>query len=323
MMHNHYFGSQVSFLIALGLALLPGNTSAADGVKITEAGGKLRVEINGELFTEYYYQDVPRPYLYPVIGPDGAGVTRNWPLKTTPNEDHDHPHHRSIWFAHGAINGCDFWTEGLATGKTVHEKFIDVSSGAQTGVIKSLNKLVNNKGEDIGTEIQTIRFYSLPKDRMFDFDVTLVADHAPLTFGDTKEGSMAIRVAESMKLGTAKKPGAGHIVLSTGLRDEKTWGKRAEWCDYYGPVEGKIIGIAMFDYPQNPRFPTWWHVRDYGLFAANPFGVHDFEKKLPGTGDLTVPAGQSITFRHRIYIHEGDEKQGKVAARCQEYVRSR
>jgi hypothetical protein len=109
--------------------------------------------------------------------------------------------------------------------------------------------------------------------------------------------------------------------MSTGARDEDTWGTRADWCDYYGPVEGKTVGVAIFDHPQNPRHPTWWHVRDYGLFAANPFGRHDFEKlEDKSVGNLTVPAGKSITFRYRFYIHEGNEKEAKVAEKYAEYA---
>ena len=107
---------------------------------------------------------------------------------------------------------------------------------------------------------------------------------------------------------------------STGVRDADTWGKRAAWTDYSGLVNGKIVGVAIFDHPDNPRHPTWWHVRDYGLFAANPFGVHDFEKKPEGTGNLTIPAGESVTFRYRIYMHEGDEKQGDVAIQYKAYI---
>ena len=110
---------------------------------------------------------------------------------------------------------------------------------------------------------------------------------------------MAIRLAETMRLKANKfnagKP-TGHIVMDTGVRDGETWGKRAKWCDYHGPVEGKIMGVAILDHPQNPRHPTWWHVRDYGLFAANPFGVHDFEKKSAGEGNLVIPATNASTM---------------------------
>ena len=129
---------------------------------------------------------------------------------------------------------------------------------------------------------------------------------------------MAIRVAETMKLKHAGEH--GHIVNSAGQRDNDTWGKRADWCDYYGPVGGSIAGIAMFDHPQNPRHPTWWHVRDYGLFAANPFGRHDFESLSDkSAGNLVVPSGKSITFRYRFYLHTGDTEQASVAKKYQEY----
>jgi hypothetical protein len=168
-----------------------------------------------------------------------------------------------------------------------------------------------------------MRIYA-PRDehqRMFDFEITLRPSDGDLTFGDTKEGTMAVRLAETMRL--QGKVGHGHIVNSEGIRDDQTWGKKADWCDYYGPVEGKIVGMAIFDHPENPRHPTWWHVRDYGLFAANPFGKHDFEKLPDKTaGNLVVPAGKTITFRYRFYLHEGDAEQGGVAEKYREYLNS-
>ena len=176
-------------------------------------------------------------------------------------------------------------------------------------------------GTVVCTDDRTLRIYepANSSERILDFDITLHASNGELTFGDTKEGTMAIRLAETMKL---KGPiGHGHIVNSEGVRDDETWGKRANWCDYYGPVDSKTVGVAIFDHPQNPRHPTWWHVRDYGLFAANPFGQHDFEKLTnKSAGNLTVPAGGSLTFRYRFYLHEGDEMQAHVAQRYQEYI---
>ena len=135
---------------------------------------------------------------------------------------------------------------------------------------------------------------------------------------------MALRLAETMRLKPNKSNvgnPTGHIVNSEGVRDGATWSKRAAWCDYYGPVDGHLVGVAIFDHPANPRHPTWWHVRDYGLFTANPFGRHDFEKLPDKTaGNLVVPAGQSVTFRYRFYFHEGDEQQAQVAARYAEYA---
>ena len=294
------------------------------GVQIIQLADRLRVEINGQLFTEYFFKDVPRPYCYPLIGPGETAMTRNWPMKTVPDEEHDHPHHRSLWFAHGAVNGQDCWSEQKNFGKTLHDGFIEVKSGQDFGVIKSRNKWVASDGKLLCTDERTLRIFNpgAASERILDFEITLHPADGDLTLGDTKEGTMAVRLAETMRV--KGKVGHGHIVNSAGVRDGDTWGKRADWCDYYGPVDGKTVGIAMFDHPENPRHPTGWHVRDYGLFAANPFGQHDFEK-LPdkAAGDLVVPAGKSITFRYRFYLHEGDDQQAKVAAKYDEYVKTR
>jgi hypothetical protein len=297
------------------------------GVRLTELADRVRVEINGEPFTDYVFKDVPRPFLYPLLGPAGLPMTRNFPMKEVPGEDRDHKHHRSLWFTHGAVNGHDFWAEAKNFGKIVHDGFAEVTSGKDAGVIRSRNKWVASDGKVIATDELTLRVYNRPaNERLFDFEITIHASNGELTFGDTKEGSMAIRLNETMRLKhnkeNAGKP-TGHIVNSEGVRDGATWGKRAAWCDYYGPVEGKIVGVAIFDHPQNPRHPTWWHVRDYGLFAANPFGRHDFES-LPdkAAGNLVVPSGKSVTFRYRFYVHEGDEKQAKVADRYAEYTKN-
>jgi len=297
---------------------------AADGVQITEQPDKLRVEINGKLFTEYHFgKDAPHVYFYPVLGPGGTPMTRNWPMKEVEGEERDHHHHRSLWFSHGAVNGIDFWAETPKAGKIVHDKMLEVKGGPTFGIIRSANKWVAPDGQVVMTDESTFRVQARPDtERLFDFEITLKAGGKEIVLGDTKEGTMAIRINEAMRLSHGKgKPGTGHIVQSTGVRDDATWGKRADWCDYHAPLEGKVVGIALFDHPSNPKHPTWWHVRDYGLFAANPFGIHDFERKEPGAGNLTIPPGKSLTFKYRFYMHEGDEVQAKVAEHYQEYVK--
>ncbi len=290
-------------------------------VQITELPDRLRIELEGKLFTEYFYKDVPRPYFYPLMGPGELPMTRNWPMKDVPGEEHDHKHHRSLWFTHGSVNGHDFWSEDKDFGKIVHDGFTEIKSGNESGVIRSKNKWVTADGTLVCTDERTFRVYAPGKagERIFDYEITLHPAQGELRFGDTKEGSMAVRLAETMRL----KGKVGHIVNSAGVRDEQTWGKRAEWCDYYGPVEGKTVGIAIFDHPQNPRHPTWWHVRDYGLFSANPFGQHDFEKlKDKAAGDLVVTSGKSITFRYRFYLHQGTDQEAQVASKYKDYVDS-
>jgi len=318
----------------MALVLLTGCSSAAlaqdkqpagsgQGVQIKELPDRLRIELNGQLFTEYFFKDVPRPYFYPLIGPGEVEMTRNFRMKNLPDESHDHKHHRSLWYAHGSVNGHDFWSEDKDFGKAVHDGFTEVKSGEKEGIIRSRDKWVAADGKVICTDERTWRIYNPgpAHERVLDFEIIMHASNGDLTFGDTKEGTMALRLAETMRL--KGKVGQGHIVNSEGVRDGQTWGKRAAWCDYYGPVDGKAVGVAIFDHPQNPRHPTWWHVRDYGLFAANPFGKHDFES-LPdkSAGNLSVPAGQSVTFRYRFYLHEGNEQQAQVDDRYKEYVKS-
>ena len=313
------------FLATVWLSLAAAAVAADGGVKITEQEDRLRVELNGELFTEYHFKGAPHVYFYPLIGPGGVNMTRHYPMKQdSEGEDHDHGHHRSLWYSHGAVNGIDFWAETPKAGKIVHDKFLEVKAGKDSGVIRSANKWIAPDGTITCTDERLFRVYARPKnERLFDFEVTIRAADQELVLGDTKEGTMAVRLAETMRLTPNKfnqaKP-TGNIVLSTGVTGKDTWGKQAPWCDYSGPVEGKTLGVAIFDHPSNPRHPTWWHVRDYGLFAANPFGVHDFEKKPQGTGDLKVEAGKSITFKYRFYVHEGDEKRGKVAEHYAEYA---
>jgi len=292
--------------------------TGASGVKITKQEKTLRVDINGKLFTEYCFKDVPRPYFYPVIGPTGVPIIRHWPMKEGKDEAQDHVHHRSLWFTHGEINGHDFWGEGGKSGKIVHDKFLKVTYGRDIGVIQANNKYVARDGQVICTDTRTHRFYNRPDGQLMDFEITIHASQGKVVMGDTKEGSMAIRVAPWLRL--KGKVGKGHILNSEGHRDGQTWGKRAAWCDYYGPEKDQIVGVAIFDHPQNPKHPTWWHVRDYGLFAANPFGVHNFENKPKGVGDITIPAGESLTFKYRFYFHKGDTNQAKVAEHYREYA---
>jgi hypothetical protein len=320
------FRAGVSFgmLIAASVLLAdPRQLQAADGVNIKEADGKLRIEVNGELFSEYHYAATSRPFLYPILGPGGSTMTRNWPMKEVGGEEQDHPHHKSLWWTHGEVNGVDFWSESNKAGRTLHDRFLEIASGKDFGVIKSRNKLVTKEGLVVGEVDFNIRIHASQGERTLDWETTIRATEGELKFGDTKEGTMGIRLNETMRLKPNKdnvgKP-TGHIVNSEGIRDDQTWGKRAAWVDYYGPVDGQVLGVAMFDHPSNTRHPTWWHVRDYGLFAANPFGVHDFEKKPAGTGELVVPKGETLTFRYRFYLHRGDEKEGRVADRYREYI---
>ncbi|MCS7089391.1 MAG: PmoA family protein [Verrucomicrobiota bacterium] len=288
---------------------------------------RVRVETNGQLFTEYWFKNVPKPYCHPLVGPRQSILTRLWPMQEFHGEDRDHPHHRGFWYAHGNVNGVDFWTEGPNRGRIVHQEFLEMRDQGDIVQWRARNHWIAPDGRILCTDERTLRFTTTVEDARFvDFDITLIASHGPVVFGDTKEGTLAVRVAESMRV----RPNAAHagsprgtIVTSQGHRDGTAWGQRAAWCDYSGRVSGRAVGIAIFDHPENPRHPTWWHVRDYGLFAANPFGRHDFEQIADSSaGNLVIPAQERVTFRYRLYLHEGDATEAAVAEQYAAWIRS-
>jgi hypothetical protein len=317
----------VSFLLSAGLGSLHAADSGDHSVKLTTASDRVKIEIGGSLFTEYVFAGAKRPYLYPVLATDGTALTRDFPMKETPGEDHDHPWHRSLWFAHSVVNGVDFWNEGNGDvgrspkdkGSIEHETLAETKSG-DVGLIRATNRWVAPDGKLICTDETVLRFRGTDETRQIDFEVTLHAlPDTPLLIGDNKDGTMAMRLAQWMtmphKYQKQDLPGEGHIVTSTGARDAEAWGKRADWCDYFASHNGKVYGVAIFDHPKNLRHPTWWMARDYGLFGANPFGQHDYEnlKDQPHIGDYTIPAGGSLTLRYRFVFHLGDEKAARLA----------
>ena len=295
-----------------GLALNP-----VARVSFGERGRDVRVLLEGRPFTEYRVEGSPKPYLFPILGPTGAPMTRAYPMETVEGEDRDHPHQRSFWFTHGKVNGIDFWSEQGRHG-TIREtgrKTIAGDHPAPVGLIVTTDDWLAPDGATVCTDERTLRFYDTRATRVIDFDVTIQATAGPVTFGDTKEGMFGLRVASSMDV---RRKGGGKITNAEGITDQAAWGKASPWVDYTGPVEGQTVGIAILNHPDSFRYPTTWHVRDYGLFAANPFGWHDFGRKE--SGDYTIPAGQSIRFAYRVIFHKGDTASADIPAAFKVYA---
>ncbi len=301
------------------------SASFAD-VTFEEKSDRVSVNINGSLFTEYRHGDASHVYYYPVIGPGGAKMTRSFPMEKVEGEAQDHPHHRSLWFSHGNVNGVDFWAEAASSGgkppkqplgAIEHVKVLAMESGKESGTLKTSQKWTAPDGSVPLTSVQVLRVHAGPdSERVFDFEVTLTAGEKDAVFGDTKEGSGAIRIAESMRLKQPKAPGQRHILNDSGLKDDKVWGEHAKWVTMSGPIAGKPYSITFMDHPSNLRHPTRWHARDYGLFAANPFCEADMDKtQAKGAGDYTLKAGTSLTFKYRFAITEGDETAAKQGER--------
>jgi hypothetical protein len=289
--------------VAISLSTIAAAELSADK---TEKGAT--VKIDGKPFAEYVIDSGKKPIVWPIIGPTGKAMTRAYPMEAA-KDTKDHPHHRSLWFSHGDVNGIDFWTEGNGKGTVKHQEFVKVQGG-KTAVIITRNNWLGPDGKKVLEDERTFTFAADENARWIDFDITLKASEGKVKFGDTKEGTFGMRVPDTMRVDSKK---GGRIVNSKGQTDDAAWGVPAEWVDYSGPVDGENVGIAIFDHPSSFKSPTYWHVRTYGLFAANPFGLQDFPNGAGKDGSATLAQGETMKFRYRIYLHKGDEKIGKVS----------
>ncbi|MBL9202495.1 MAG: PmoA family protein [Opitutaceae bacterium] len=288
----------------------------------------VRIEIGGAHFSDYLYAGWPKPCLYPIRDADGTRYTRDHPFKKNAAEVPDHDWHRGVWFAHGAVNGHDLWREipEKKTGRIVLDQILETRPGP-TGLLRVRQLWQTHDGKTLLTDETAIRITRTAAATLLDYDVTLRATHGPVTLGDTEEGTMAVRVNEHLRVthgkNPNKRPGTGALVNSAGDSGIPAWGKRAAWADYSGPLpDGRVIGIALLEHPQNFRHPTWWHARDYGLLSANPFGRHDFEKlkDQPTLGDHVIPAGGALTLRYRLVFHRGDTASANIAGTFAAYA---
>ncbi|MCM8822449.1 MAG: PmoA family protein [Candidatus Omnitrophica bacterium] len=276
--------------------------------------GILDIMIGQEYFSSYHYgNNVVRPFLNPLITVNGKSVLRP-PVAEGNPEKLDHIHHRGLWVAHGDINGVDNWSETTGHGWTVHQEFIEITSGPVFGRLHAKSFWMDgSKTKKICEEERIITVYNMPASaRIIDHFTILRASEGELIFRDTKEsGLLSIRVMPSMQ---ANQKGTLENSIG-GINEDECWGKRAQWCDYYGPVDDIVVGISVFDHPANLRYPTWWHIRNYGLFSANFFGLSEFtgDKKISGT--YILPACQEMKLFYRIYVHQGDTRQAMVPAR--------
>lgn len=297
-------------------------------VTLTKSPAKVAVEIDGKPFTEFFYgEENGKPYLHPLRAASGKIVTRQHPMADVAGEQHDHPHHRGLWFSHGAVNEWDFWAnepsqKGIGKGRgTIVVRDVALhDSGKKTASMLVKADWLDGTGKKLLEETRRMTFYSLPDARQVDFDITLKAAEK-VAFGDTKEGTFAIRLAHPLIEKGQSGGQAGKMTSSTGTMGMKAiWGQPAPWVDYAGTIDGEALGVAILDHPGNPRHPARWHARDYGLFAANIFGLHDFMSDKSKDGSMTLAPGESTRFRYRVVIHPGLTADSNVQAMFVKYV---
>lgn len=315
------------------LALTAAAHAATFSVEKTPAGGAI-VKLDGEFLTELVVDQANKTYLWPVIGTSGVTMTRAYPMKTVEGEQHDHPHHRGLCFGHESIAGYDSWAERATFGDSektagrvkhlgaIKLREITEMKGGEKAVITTISDYVDAEGKKLHEELRKYTFAVSGANRLIDVDLDLIASEGDILVDDKKDAGLSIRVPTEMAVDRGKEggKGTGKIINSEGVTDEEAWGKRATWVDYHGTVGGKAVGVAMLNHPASFRHPTPWHVRTYGLFTANPFGLSQL-KLQEETGAVTLKKGEKITLRHRFVFHDGDEKAGKIAEAYAEYAK--
>ena len=295
-----------------------------------EKDQRVDVLVNGDLFTAYWWPDsVYKPVLFPILSAAGTTITRGFPIKPREGERRDHLHQVGNWLNYGNVNGYDFWGNGsegkrnVNGGQIKHLGIVKLSEGIGEGSMVTAASWIDPEGKEILAEKTEFHFFAKESIRMIDRIVTLTATGGDVIFKDTKEGSFGIRVARQLEMPSnedvtlsdahgnpttvralTNEGVTGNYRSSEGATGEAVWGTRAKWMDLYGNIGNEKISLVICDHPQNLSYPTYWHARGYGLFAANPFGFKDFSK---GKEELnfSLPSGKSLTLRYRIILCSG------------------
>jgi hypothetical protein len=336
------------WLAALALLALPSAASAqVSAVAVAVADG-VEFRSGAEVVAKYHTAPtVAKPFLWPVAAPGGTPVTRAWPIQTTGSDaTTDHVHQKSVWFCHGDVipegielkiksankadKGVDFWSEAKdKDGGPRHGKIKVVKVGKPVqhaknhASVETVNEWITPDGVKIMDEDRTIHFIDTKEGRLFAFDITLKASVCPITFGDTKEGSFGIRVNDafrpSQSTGATVTTADGKSIAPPAKDNMPIWGYPTAWIDYSGKFDGKEAGVAVFDHPKNPQ--ANWHVRTYGLNAANPFGrSHSGFPSQKDKDDLIkIAKNGELKLKYAVYAHDGDAKSGKVAEAFAEF----
>ncbi|MCU1233585.1 MAG: hypothetical protein JWP63_1552 [Candidatus Solibacter sp.] len=276
----------------------------------------IAVKVDGKPFTIFNYgKDANKPFLAPIRSASGKIVTRRFPMEKVEGESKDHLHHRGLWFSYDDVNGTKLWENDPSYTKPHMGPEVVRSAELKEGgkAIAAVIEWRDEKGKVLLVENRDMAFAGDANVRTIDFHITLTAAQ-DVTLGDTKEGAFAIRLDDAF----TERRGMKMVDADGREKMANIWGKRSNWVDYSATLDGEKLGVAMFDHPSNPRHPTYWHARDYGLFALNPFGRQAFDPKQEES-NWKIPTGQKIEFRWRVLIHPGDAQTGKVADLYKEY----
>ena len=321
------------FLIILLTSILNSaigqNTEMVKVVKVKKEN-KINILIGDKLFTSFLYPDtLEKPVLYPVFAADGIDVTRGFPLHPKQGDPTDHPHHIGIWFNYENVNGLDFWNNSYAIPKAKKslygwiktDRIIETKSGAK-GFLSYHANWTNQANDVLLEETTRFEFSQIGHKRVID-RLTILKANTEVNFKDAKDGLLGLRLAHELQIPTSQdqkftddkgnvtivKGGTdnipnGNYTTSEGKQGNDAWSTRGVWCKVFGKMGNDSVSIAIIDHPKNPNYPTFWHARGYGLFAANPLGENVFTNGK-SSKNLALKKGESVTFQYRIVVDEG------------------
>lgn len=284
-----------------------------------EVPSRLEVDLGGSPAAVLHLAAEPRPFVHPLRSPEGVELTRAWPMEERAGEEPDHPHHTSLWVAHGDLDGHDFWHSKAEAARIELDgeiERLELDGGVR---VRVPYRWVVGDDEVLLRERREWSLFDAGDHRVVDLVCVLEAVGEVRTLGDTKEGSFAVRVRPELRVEGPH--AAGQLTNSEGQEGRAVWGQRARWIHDQGEVEGRVRGVALLDAPTNPRFPTWWHARTYGLLAANPFGRRAFEGGEAPDGALRLEPGTPVRFAHRLLLHDGEWSAERVEAAWMAWAR--
>lgn len=279
----------------------------------------VKVNLDGQPFSIFHFgADANKPFLAPLRSASGKIITRGFPMENIAGESRDHLHHRGLWFSYDDVNGVKFWENDPSYTKPNMGKIIvkhaEVKEGKGASTVTANMEWRDQNYALLLSEDRVMVFSAKRNLRTIDFHITLTAAE-DVRFGDTKEGAFAIRLSDAF----TERKGLKIVDADGRTRMVNVWGKRSNWVDYSADVEGEKIGVAMFDHPGNPGYPTHWHARDYGLFALNPFGQNAFDPNEPANV-LVLNRGKKLEFHWLVVIHPGDAESAHIADLYKEFA---
>jgi len=336
-----------ALMIASSLRAAPATPDKGVMVVPNEASNRVDVFVDGQPFTSYIWPDtLKKPVLFPLRTASGTIITRGFPLKPRPGERTDHPHHVGLWLSYENVNGVDFWNNSTALpaeqqakmGKIVHRRIVKTISGADKGELEVEMDWMMPDGQPVLHETADFIFRAGPGRRVVDRISTLTALDKPVVFKDEKDGLFGLRVRRELEQPSSEtvtftdasgRPTTVKAMDNTGVSGlyrssegktgDAVWGTRGRWMMLTGKVKQEDITLVMLDNPRNVGFPTYWHARDYGLFAANPLGQEIYsngKEKL----NFTIQPKKSATFRYRLVILDGTATPDQAETQYRQFV---